>query len=102
MEIGNNGRLIMVRSNGRKMEMRIEKEEYDMRQNISLYFNGKIVCFIQPNNGDNVSIHSDGIKPFIVEKENFSHSIIALINDRFLDLALDDYHGEMDEEGPIK
>ena len=23
-------------------------------------------------------------------------------NDRFWDLALDDYHGEMDEEGPIK
>ena len=32
------------------------------------------------------------------------HYLITLkiSNDRFQDLALDDYHGEMDEEGPIK
>lgn len=102
LEIGNDGNLKMVRSNGSKMELRIEKEEYDMRQSISLYYNGKIVCFTQPTNGDNVGINSDGIKPFIVEKEKFSQNIIALTNDRLGDLALDDYHGEMDEEGPIK
>lgn len=103
MEIGENGNLRMEKSNGTngtKLEMRIEIEEYDMRQNIGLYFNGKKMSFQQPKKEDDVRIIEDGIQPYIIEKEQFSQNIIALTNDRFGEFALDDYQGN--KPGPIK
>lgn len=105
LKIGDDGSLRMVEdygNNGTLLKMVIEIDKEDMRQNISLYLNDEIITFNESVKADDVYVKAGGIPVFVVEKDKFSQNVIALTNDRFGDLALDDYQGDAEIEGPIK